>query len=161
VKFLGQQLVTGVEAGLVAAKGYAARIVESGEIKTEIAPIPPAPQLPTVPRRSVTLLQASKWPDVDGTRTGGKLSEADLPLPIAERALALGFALETGSEVVRRMLEVSGRDYAPQVEKYRLDISRPRPVPKPSGDEQTVTTPSAHSIAGARVGVAVAAPVVR
>jgi hypothetical protein len=116
--------------------------------------------LPHVERRSLTLLQASKWLDIDGIRTGGKLSEADLPRDVAEKALAHGYALETNSEAVRRMLEITGRDYAPQVEKYCLDISRPLLIKPPDG-EQTVTAPSAHSIAGARVGTAVAVPVAR
>jgi hypothetical protein len=128
VGYISRELPAGVESAFIEATSYVAQ-VSSGEvaIRTDAAPVvPPAPS--PIERRSLTVLQASRWCDVDGTRTAGKLTEADLPIAIAERALQFGFAAETNSDVVRRLLETTGRDYTFQREADCVDITRP-PAP--------------------------------
>jgi hypothetical protein len=165
VKFLTAQLALGVEAGLVAAKGYAARITETGEpIRVEIAKVEPPKPLPRIERRSMLLLQASLWPDPEepspGIRTSGKMTTVPLPLAVADAAERYGFALEPYGPVAMRYREFEPVDYAYNSPNGCRDISKP-PVKSP-GDDQTVTSPVIHSsLAGARVGVANAAPVSR
>jgi hypothetical protein len=145
LQYLAGELTKGFDAAFTEVQSYIS-MVTAGEaaIKAEPVVLPSAPPPAPIERRSVTLLQASRWMDVDGIRTGGKLSEADLPLAVAEKALAYGYALETGSDAVRRMLETTGRDYAPQLPQHCVDITRPAPAPGLPPDAHA-TEPPLHS----------------
>jgi hypothetical protein len=126
-------------------------------IRSEPAPMPPPAPAPAVERRVIVVLQASKWMDAGEVRTAGRLSQADVPVTIAEQAVAIGNALPVDSDAYRRLREIEGVDHAPQLERDCFWLDRARPVP--GQREPHVTVPVVHSgLPGARVGTAVALP---
>ena len=62
------------------------------------APQSPPPPMPTGPLRTISVLQDCNADYAGAIRTVGKFCEADVPRAIAERALAVGLAIEPGSE---------------------------------------------------------------
>jgi hypothetical protein len=90
--FVGRDLAAGVTSMLSEASSYCDRIAAGGaEIQRQPAPRPEAaspPPAPPVERKQVCVLQDSKWPDVDGVRTAVAHALVDLPLPVAQIALA-------------------------------------------------------------------------
>jgi hypothetical protein len=81
---------------------------------------------PPAPRRSVFLLENSRWCEDGKVRTAGKRLEVDLPLPIAKRALELGHALEVNSELAQRLRATLPRSYARMPEDLCVDIEQPK-----------------------------------
>jgi hypothetical protein len=166
-QFLTGQLALAHEAGFAEAARYIAQVTNGNvPIRIEPAKIEPLKPLPRIERRSMLLLQASRWPDPEepspGIRTSGKMTTVQLPLAVAEAAERYGFALEPFGPLAMRHREVEGVDNAYNAPSGCIDITKPRPVPKLPDGGQTVTSPVIHSsLAGARVGVANAVPVVR
>jgi hypothetical protein len=115
VRHMVQQLALGVEWGLTSASAYIERIVGGEEpIRTAPAVPPPAPAPAKVERRSVVVLQASKWQEPSGeVVTAGRLTQAHVPLLIAQRALDIGNAIPVDSLEYRRLRDgrlLSARD---------------------------------------------------
>jgi hypothetical protein len=98
-RHVGDQLGLGYDLALREIEAYCTRLLAGTEvIKAEPVPVPVVSPPPKVARRSIVVLQPSKWIEADGAiRTAGRLSEADPPIAIAERALELRNAILFGS----------------------------------------------------------------
>jgi|SRR5689334_6245995 len=91
---------------------------------TKINAIVPPP--PPGPRRSVFLLENSQWTEDGKVCTAPKRIEIELPLPIAERALELGHAIEVNSQQAQHLRCTLGRHYGPMPEDLCVDIQIPK-----------------------------------
>jgi hypothetical protein len=154
---VNQHLVIAVEVGLAGASAYVERVVDGTEpIRTAPVALPPAPTPAKVARQSVVVLQASKWIENDEVVTTGRLTQAHVSVPLAERAVAIGNAIPVDSFEYRRLREIECGDFAWQDPKNCQWLDQTKPAPKPP--EPHATTPLQHSLAGARTGIATAVP---
>jgi hypothetical protein len=159
LQFLTSELGKGIDAAFDEVTQYVAQVAAgSTEIRTEAPAPPPAPPAPTVERLSIIALRPSKWMDVDGIRTVGRLCQCDPPTAVARRALELRNAVAVDSAEYRKLREVECADFAYQHESGCHWLDRPRPAPQPL--EVHATTPLVHSALPGqpRVGTAVATP---
>jgi hypothetical protein len=151
-EYLTGELAKGIQAAFDEARFYVEGVVGgAAEIRTE-APTPPEPPpSPAIERRSVVCLRPSKWREPDGEiRTTGRLTEAHVPVSIAQRALDLGSAILPNSREHLRLREIDGVDYAFQPEAGCQWLDQPRQPP--AQPEIHVAAPSVHSgIAGPSV----------
>jgi hypothetical protein len=161
VKSLVPQLGKAVEVAMVEVENYTATVA-SGYAAIRIEPKPTEPPAPPKPiaRRSMLLLQSSRWPDPEepgGVRTSGRMTTAMLPLDVASAAASHGFAIDPASEQAFHLRQIESTDYAFNAPGECVDICSPKSAFQPLA--QPVTMPAVHSefIGKARVGTATAA----
>jgi hypothetical protein len=163
LQYVVGELEKGFECAFVETTSYLATVVSgSTEIKVEpVAPQAlPAPPPAKVERRTVVCLRPSKWQEPDGEIvTTGRLTQASVPLLVAQRALDLGHAIDVDSLEYQKLREIECGDFAWQDPKNCQWLDEPRPAPKPP--ESHATVPLQHSLAGARTGVATVMPPLR
>jgi hypothetical protein len=84
--------------------------LRNGSVKPTL-PQAAAPALVTTPkheveRRVVLALAPIEWAETDGMHACGRYSQANLPTELADKAVALGYALEWSNERVRQLVRV-------------------------------------------------------
>jgi len=129
---VGRELAVGVEVTLVDTDSYIAQ-VQGGHAPIRIDP--PAPSAPATPpkveRRTVIAMMAAKWMDGGEIVTCGRLCQAHLPVEVAERALALGNAIEPTSDVYMRLRQSEPQQHGWFSPDRCAWIDQPVPAPKP------------------------------
>jgi hypothetical protein len=138
------------------AESYIARVV-AGAASIAPNPAPPVPPPPVpppdVPRRTVYLLEPSRWCENGEVHTRGEGHLVALPLALADAAQRLGHVLALGDPAIERLRPTHPVGYQRPDPGSCVDIEKPR-VPKPP---LTVKPPGAlHSmfdaIVAARAG---------
>jgi hypothetical protein len=160
VQHCSRELNIGIEAGLVEAEGYVARLLEGVEtIKVEPPPAETPKPAPKIARQPVFLRVAGKWMENGETRTSGPHTAPDLPVEVAELAIAHGHALPMDPPVAAELRRQQDPDYAFWPANRCVDLIKPRPLPQ--AQKTTIVQAPTHSEFiphGARVGVATATP---
>ena len=145
LEYFARELPGGIQAAFIEVEGYCAMVAGGNvPIRAEVVAPQTPPPAPAIERRVIVCLQASKWFEPDGTiRTAGKLSQAHVPITIAEQAVAIDNALPVDSDAYKRLREFEPVDHAPQLERDCYWLDQPRFELKPA--EVHVTEPPVHS----------------
>jgi hypothetical protein len=134
---IAPQLLTGIELGLSEGASYVEQILGgNAAIRVEPVPVPQAPPPAPIERRSMLLLQASRWPDPEepgGARTSGRMTTAMLPVAVAEAAERHGYAIPPDSAQAQRLRTTEPVDYAYNPPSGCTDLTVPPTKPPSTG----------------------------